>query len=83
MKDVRYTEDALKDMRKLGHVAAGKIEDKILAYAANPSAYANQVKKLRGIEALRLRAGDYRILFTEDGVVLRILRIGHRREIYR
>ena len=83
MLSIRYTEDALKDMRGIGHVAAGRVKDKILAYAANPPAYANQVKKLRGQEALRLRVGEYRVLFTEDGVVLSVLHIGHRREIYR
>jgi mRNA-degrading endonuclease RelE of RelBE toxin-antitoxin system len=27
--------------------------------------------------------GDYRVIFTEQGVVLAIIRIGHRREVYR
>ena len=28
------------------------------------------------------RVGDYRVIFTEDGTILDVLAIGHRREIY-
>lgn len=42
-------------------------------------------KKLTGKEGYRIRKGDYRILYAiDDGAKLvRIYRIGHRREIYR
>jgi mRNA interferase RelE/StbE len=83
MLDIRYTDDALKDLKSIGRVAAKKVMDKIRAYAAHPAGFGNQVKKLRGVDALRLRVGDYRVLFNEDGVVLSVLRIGHRRNIYR
>jgi mRNA interferase RelE/StbE len=48
----------------------------------NPSALRNQIKPLKGVKALRLRVGDYRVIFTEEGVILLILKIGHRRDIY-
>jgi mRNA interferase RelE/StbE len=80
---VQYTSDALRDLRSIGHVASGRVTEKISAYAESPLSFVNQVKKLQGENALRLRVGDYRVLFTEDGVILRVLRIGHRREIYR
>ena len=83
MKELHYTDDALKDLRKIGAVGAKKIQAKMMAYAASPASFANQVKKLQGVEALRLRVGDYRVLFTEDGLILHILRVGHRREVYR
>lgn len=31
----------------------------------------------------RLRVGDFRVIFDVDGVTVVVLRIGHRREIYR
>ena len=42
-------------------------------------------KKLTGQEAYRVRKGDYRILYTIDDKLglVRVYRIGHRREIYR
>jgi mRNA interferase RelE/StbE len=62
---------------------AEKIENKIEAYAMNPMAFTNQVKALRGTDALRLRIDDYRVIFNEDFIVLDILAVGHRREIYK
>ena len=52
--------------------------------ADNP--YPAQVKRLKGPAAvLRIRVGDYRILYrvVEDRLVVLVIRIGHRREVYR
>lgn len=42
-------------------------------------------KKLVGGNGYRVRTGDYRILYTVDdhSSLVRIYRIGHRREVYR
>mgnify|MGYP001558869559 CR=1 FL=1 len=42
-------------------------------------------KKLTGQEGFRIRKGDYRLLYTIDdkASLVRIYRIGHRREVYR
>ncbi len=42
-------------------------------------------KKLRGREEYRVRAGDYRILYTVDDreKVIMVFSIAHRREVYR
>lgn len=55
---------------------------KIEQYAADPASLANQVKALKGVVAYRLRVGDYRVIFSEDAIVLLVLKVGHRREIY-
>ena len=41
--------------------------------------------KLTGIDAYRIRAGNYRIIYNIDDKLrqIKILAIGHRREIYR
>jgi mRNA interferase RelE/StbE len=43
------------------------------------------VKKLSGRNAWRIRAGDYRVLYEihDDRLVILVVDIGHRREIYR
>ncbi|MGA0594900.1 type II toxin-antitoxin system RelE family toxin [Enterovirga sp. CN4-39] len=41
------------------------------------------VKRLSGVDALRLRDGDYRVIFKETPDGLLILAAGHRRDIYR
>ena len=48
----------------------------------NPSALANQIKPLKGVRALRLRVGDYRVIFTDEGMIPMILKVGHRRDVY-
>jgi mRNA interferase RelE/StbE len=40
------------------------------------------VKRLRGREGLRLRVGDWRVIFNEEGDAIVVLAVGHRREIY-
>lgn len=42
-------------------------------------------EKLSGQESYRLRQGNYRIVYTieDQMLVIEILKIGHRREIYR
>jgi mRNA interferase RelE/StbE len=42
-------------------------------------------EKLSGRELYRIRQGDYRILYTvgDAELIILVIRIGHRREIYR
>ncbi len=44
-----------------------------------------QFKKLKGEQGFRLRAGDYRIIFdfNQKTKTIQILRIGHRKNIYK
>ncbi len=41
--------------------------------------------RMKGIEAFRLRVGDYRVIYDLDRAkgVLHLLSVGHRREVYR
>lgn len=82
MKQVTYTRTALKELAAIAKVHARLIRAKVEQYATDPAALANQVKKLQGVDVYRLRVGDYRVLFTEDAVVVAVIKIGHRREIY-
>jgi mRNA interferase RelE/StbE len=42
-------------------------------------------KKLTGREAYRVRQGTYRILYTvaDDVLVVEVVKVGHRRDVYR
>jgi len=42
-------------------------------------------KKLSGVDGYRVRKGDYRVLYTIDDAarLVRVYRVGHRREVYR
>jgi mRNA interferase RelE/StbE len=82
MRRIAYTKQALKALRRIPANTARTIRAKIDQYAANPSSLANNVKKLRGRPGYRLRVGDWRVIFDEDGNVLSILDVGPRGGIY-
>ena len=67
---------------KMPTVAARLIRGKIEQHAEAPASLANNVKKLQGRDGYRLRVGDWRVIFDQDGVVLDVLQIGPRGCIY-
>jgi len=82
---VRLTSRAEKDFRKLDAKIKARILKPILDLKINR--FPQQFKPLMGreIAQFRLRIGDWRVLYDvydEDKVVL-ILKIGHRKDIYR
>ncbi len=81
-RQVEYGRDAVKMLRTIDSKASKLIRAKVRQYADNPASLANNVKKLQGVEAYRLRVGDYRVIFTETLIVLRVIKIGHRQSIY-
>jgi len=40
------------------------------------------VKPLKGVPGMRLRAGDWRVVFTVKDNTIIVHAVGHRREIY-
>jgi mRNA interferase RelE/StbE len=77
-----FTQQATAEFLALHPRIRETIEEKLDLLATNPAALVNQIKRLKGVDALRFRVGDYRIIFTDSGVILNILRIGHRSRIY-
>jgi mRNA interferase RelE/StbE len=81
MKKVVILPAAAKALRR--HRAdAARLLGKIEAYAADPTVMANNVKALSGSHALRLRVGDYRIVFEETESEIIVTKIGPRGSIY-
>lgn len=81
---IEFTPRAERDFKALDVSIRGRIKQRIDSLAENP--YPSGIKKIEGEDALyRLRVGDYRILYQVKGEILLVLivRIGHRREIYR
>ncbi len=59
------------------------IRSKMTQYATDPASLANNVKSLAGEQNIyRLRVGDWRILFSETGEVIAIIRIAPRGSAY-
>jgi mRNA interferase RelE/StbE len=83
VKTIRYSLVADRKLAKLPIRVAARIEAKIDQFAIDPSSLSANVKALRGSVFIRLRVDNYRIIMDDQGVVLDILDIGHRKEIYR
>jgi len=74
---------AERELNRLHEPIFGHIKRKLLSLEDNPRPAG--VQKLHGQEAYRIRASDYRILYTIDDAARRIeiIAVGHRRDIYR
>lgn len=82
MRQIAYSKSALRTLRRIPADQAARIRAKIEQYASDPASLAGNVKKLQGRDGYRLRVGDWRVLFDENGNVLDILDIASRGNIY-
>ena len=82
MKQVSYTRAAIRGLRKMPANTSRLIRSKIEAYAVDPASQANNVKALKGRDAIRLRVGDWRVILDDQGNVLAVLDVGPRGDIY-
>ena len=82
MREVEWTETALEHMAVLDKGVARRIKQAVERFAGTG---AGNVKKLQGINPpeYRLRVGDYRVRFHQDGEAVRVLQVRNRREAYR
>lgn len=81
MKTVTFSTTALKALRR--HASrADLIRAKIEQYATEPAAMANNVKALQGSDLIRLRVGDFRVIFREDATTILVVDVGPRSGIY-
>jgi mRNA interferase RelE/StbE len=80
VKAITYSPAAVRALRKLPAGVRRRIVAKLRAYAASG---AGDVKALAGSDLVRLRVGDYRVIFIESATEITVGRIGHRRDVYR
>jgi mRNA interferase RelE/StbE len=72
-----------KELNRLPDDIANRILARLAGLETNPRPA--DVKKLKGRDAWRIRVGDYRVIYEIHDRVLQIIviRVGHRREVYR
>ncbi len=76
------TSTAQKDIKKLDRVTKKKIYKKIQTYAKTPLFYGEKLVEKR-LGDYRWRTGNYKIIFNIRGKTIEILRIRHRKDIYK
>jgi len=74
---------AERELRKIPKADLQRITERIKELATIPRPSGSE--KLAGQDSYRIRQGDYRIVYTVDDVhrQIEIIKIGHRREVYR
>ena len=77
-----YTKSAAKDIQKLDTVVRKRLKSKLETYASNPLFHAKKLIDF-SLGTYRWMVGNYRIIFDIDRENIIILRVRHRREIYR
>ncbi len=86
MYRLKFLEKAIEDLENINGANQIIIKEKLLILAKNPEVLKNNIKRLSGIkeEFYRLRVGSYRIIFKKEReeLLIVIIRIGHRKEIY-
>lgn len=82
MYTLLYTNEFLKQLKKLNKETQKRIISTLERIRIRPYSY---VKKLVGSPYFGLRAGDYRIILDirEEKLVIYVLELGHRRNIYK
>lgn len=81
---VDFTKQSRKQFDSLPSPVKKRILKLLLALEENPQS--SSAKKLSGQEGIwRVRVGDYRVIYEIQGerLVVLVLRVGHRREVYR
>lgn len=81
---VEFSETARRQIRRLGVGVRSRIERKLQTLADDPRP--RGTVKMAGTDlAFRLRVGDYRVIYEiEDDILLvLVIRVAHRRDIYR
>ena len=86
MYKLKFLGKALEDLEIINKAQQRIIKEKLLILAKNPEVLKNNIKKLKGTKEdfYRLRTGNYRVIFKKEKELLLIIiiRIGHRKEVY-
>ncbi|MDI6892806.1 MAG: type II toxin-antitoxin system RelE/ParE family toxin [Actinomycetota bacterium] len=77
-----YTDRAVKDIQKLDVVARRRLKRALEGFSLSPLDHSTRLIDPK-LGEYRFRVGDYRVIFDLRGQEIIILRVGHRREIYR
>jgi mRNA interferase RelE/StbE len=80
MFKIIWTQRASEELTKIEPHISKRILIKVRDLSENT--FSREVKKLKGVDAFRLRVGDYRVIFQIEREIISILKVGHRKNIY-
>ena len=77
-----YTRRAVRDIERLDPKTKDRIGRTLLRYEKGPMRHAEKLIQ-SDLGSYRFRIGDYRVVFDLEGEEIVVLRVGHRKEIYK
>lgn len=87
MYQLLFLTSAKKEFKKLDVVVQKLIKEKLILLSQNPDSVKNNIKVLQGNHKgkFRLRVGDYRVILKkeDDRLIITIISVGHRKDIYK
>ena len=81
---IEWRKSTKKDLRRIAANEVSKIVAAVADLANDPRPHG--CTKMQGTDlAYRIRIGDYRVIYEifEDRLVIEVVRVSHRREVYR
>jgi len=86
MYTLNFLKSAQKEFKKLDTPTQKIIKEKLLLLVENPEILKNNIKALKGEYKgkFRLRVKQYRVIFQvkDEELIIVVVRIGHRKEVY-
>jgi len=83
---LEFLTSAKKEFKKLELPIQKLIKEKLILLSSNPDILKNNIKALKGNHKgkFRLRIQQYRVIYQikDDKLIITIVRIGHRKEVY-
>jgi len=80
---IEVKQSAAKELRKIPKASLVRVLDRIASLADNPRPDGSM--KLTNQEKYRLRIGNYRVLYSieDDILTVYVVKVGHRKDVYR
>jgi mRNA interferase RelE/StbE len=79
MKPIVFTPTGARQWSKLSADVRRRVDERLTEFVTSGN---GDVKRLKGRGGLRLRVGDWRVIFYEDQGSIVVAAVGHRREVY-
>jgi len=81
---IEWKKSAIKELKKLDKPIIPRILKLVETLAQDPHPPGSR-KIIGARRTFRIRSGDYRIVYSvyEDVLIVQIIRVGHRKEVYR
>jgi mRNA interferase RelE/StbE len=79
---IEFKPNARAQLRAFDAALRRRIMQAVRKLSGNPRP--SGCKKLKGMDAYRIRVGDYRVVYEihDDVLVVLVVRVAHRREVY-